>query len=371
MGKKAGPSDAHPAEPQTQIAEIIHGAVMREGTIIAFPTCFPGVTVPIVPDESHITALDVAPDGAVYGGASGKRVHLFAGMFHGITGAVFDLGVVAGACHCAAVCCTDTELVACVNGTAGGRLITAPFQSFQRDLIQEWVFERKPLRDRGLVAEGESIIHAVAALAARVVVGATDNHLFTFDSHTADLRIVSELSGAGRLALDPQGNILGRDRAQTLWRYNPQTERLERKRIALPPGSWDTASLRWAADPARKLLYTADAEGVLFALAEHDEFTAPLGRTPLAPVGPMAVTLDGRLFGFCGDELSHLFCYDPLRSRVRDLGFAVSVIERRRYGYTFADAVVGRDGQIIFGENDNLGHLWLYFPRIAVTPEIA
>jgi hypothetical protein len=24
----------------------------------------------------------------------------------------------------------------------------------------------------------------------------------------------------------------------------------------------------------------------------------------------------------------------------------------------------GRDGQIIFGEDDDLGHLWLYFPRI-------
>ena len=26
--------------------------------------------------------------------------------------------------------------------------------------------------------------------------------------------------------------------------------------------------------------------------------------------------------------------------------------------------VTGRDGEIIFGENDDLGHLWLYFPKI-------
>jgi len=25
---------------------------------------------------------------------------------------------------------------------------------------------------------------------------------------------------------------------------------------------------------------------------------------------------------------------------------------------------VGRDGEIIWGENDDLGHLWLYFPSI-------
>ena len=37
---------------------------------------------------------------------------------------------------------------------------------------------------------------------------------------------------------------------------------------------------------------------------------------------------------------------------------------RRRYGYVFGDAVTGRDGEIIFGENDDFGHVWLYFPKI-------
>ena len=46
------------------------------------------------------------------------------------------------------------------------------------------------------------------------------------------------------------------------------------------------------------------------------------------------------------------------------VGCAVSVLERRRYGYQFADAVVGRDGQLYFGEDDDLGHLWIYFPSI-------
>ena len=78
----------------------------------------------------------------------------------------------------------------------------------------------------------------------------------------------------------------------------------------------------------------------------------------------MAATLDGRLFGWCGDEISRLFCFDPARREIRDLGIAVSVIERRRYGYVFGAAAVGRDGQIFFGEDDDLGHLWIYFPKI-------
>ena len=90
----------------------------------------------------------------------------------------------------------------------------------------------------------------------------------------------------------------------------------------------------------------------------------PLARTLVAPVGPMAVTHDGRVFGFCGTEMAKMFGYNPRTREATNLGVAVSVLERRRYGYVFGDAVTGRDGQIIFGEDDDLGHLWLYFPRI-------
>jgi hypothetical protein len=83
----------------------------------------------------------------------------------------------------------------------------------------------------------------------------------------------------------------------------------------------------------------------------------------------MAVTHDGRLFGFCGDGISRMFAYNPAERRITDLGVAVSFLERRRYGYLFADAVTGRDGQIFFGESDNLAHLWIYFPPILPKAE--
>ena len=78
----------------------------------------------------------------------------------------------------------------------------------------------------------------------------------------------------------------------------------------------------------------------------------------------MAVTFDGRVFGVCGEEISNPFCYNPHTRDIGTLGVAVSVIECRRYGYAFGDAVTGCDGQIILRENDDLGYLWLYFPRI-------
>jgi len=62
--------------------------------------------------------------------------------------------------------------------------------------------------------------------------------------------------------------------------------------------------------------------------------------------------------------MANLFCCDTPSGQATNLGVAASVLEKRRYGYQFGDAVTGRDGEIVFGENDNDGHLWLYFPKI-------
>jgi len=52
--------------------------------------------------------------------------------------------------------------------------------------------------------------------------------------------------------------------------------------------------MTWARDNRSGLLYTADGQGRLFALDEDRGFSPVLGLTALAPVGPMAVTHDGR-----------------------------------------------------------------------------
>ena len=356
--------DKHSPEAKALRDEIVHGTFMKEGTMVAFPTCFPGASIPIVADESHITALDVTSEGIVYGGTSGGLSHLFVGMFHGVTGVVFDIGTVQGADHCAAMCCGKTKFVACVNGSGGGRIITREFQGLPFDLIQEWGFGRQPVQDLGEVVKGEQIVHAVADRSKQYVAGTTEHHLFLVDIEAAKVQIVGEIRGSGRLALGSKGGIFGLDEEDHLWRYDPVSGEIERKAIRLPEGVWDSAPLMWARDTQSGLLYTAESEGNLFSFSEEEGFSSQLGQTMLAPVGPMAVTLDGRVFGSCGAELSRMFCYDPAQSEVKDLGVAVSVIERRRYGYTFGDAVVGRDGEIIFGEDDDLGHLWLYFPKI-------
>ncbi len=77
--------DMNSPEAKALIDEIVHGTFTKEGTMAAFPTCFPGASIPIPADESHITALDVSGDGMIYGGTSGRATHLFVGIFHGVT----------------------------------------------------------------------------------------------------------------------------------------------------------------------------------------------------------------------------------------------------------------------------------------------
>ena len=355
--------DMHSPEAKALIDEIVHGTFTKEGTMAAFPTCFPGASIPIPADESHITALDVSGDDMIYGGTSGRATHLFVGIFSGVTGVVFDRGTVEGANHCAAVCCGKSRFVACVNGPDGGRVVAGGLEALPYDLIQEWGFGRSSFQKLGKV-NGEPIVHAVVDASGKVLVGTTSGHLFTSDMDAGDIKVVGEVPGYGRLALGSKGGIFGQDGSAHLWRYDVATGKLQRKAVALPEGAWDNVPLTWAKDHRSGLLYTADADGNVFSLDEELGFSGPLARTLLAPVGPMAVTHDGRVFGFCGPEMAKMFCYNPRTREATNLGVAVSVLEQRRYGYVFGDAVTGRDGQIIFGEDDDLGHLWLYFPRI-------
>ncbi len=297
--KKKTKYDMNSPEAKALIDEIVHGTFTKEGTMAAFPTCFPGASIPIPADESHITALDVADNGMIYGGTSGRATHLFVGIFHGVTGVVFDRGTVEGANDCAAICCGKSRFVACVNGPGGGRVVAGGFEGLPFDLIQEWGFGRSAFQELGKVND-EPIVHAVTDSSKKVLVGATTGHLFTVDIDGGSIKVIGEVPGTGRLALGSKGGIFGQDGSAHLWRYDVASGKIERKAVALPEGAWGKVPLTWAKDHHSGLLYTADAEGKLFSFDEERGFSPALARTLLAPTGPMAVTHDGRVFGFCG-----------------------------------------------------------------------
>jgi hypothetical protein len=342
--------------------ELAHQFV-REGTMVAFPTCLPGMTTPITHDESRVTALDINAEGHIYGGTSGRQAHLFGAAFHGLTGIVLDAGIVAGAQRTVAICCgLSGGAIALVNGEQGGRAVSVPHLDLRQDWIQEWGLGPTPLQDLGECVADEPVVHAVAAPAGNTVVGVTTRHVFVVDFESGRIAVVGEAPGRGRLAVNRDG-VFGQDDGARLWRFDLASGRIRRNAVNLPDGDW-TVPLTWARDRHTGLVFTADAVGRLFSFDEDKGFR-PLGKTHLAPVGPIAVTGDGRIFGFCGTEMANLFCCDPASGSATNLGVAASVLEQRRYGYQFGDAVTGPDGEIVFGEDDNGGHLWLYFPKIA------
>jgi hypothetical protein len=353
--------DPNSLEIKAYLTELAHQFV-REGTMVAFPTCLPGMTTPITHDESSITALDINSEGQIYGGTSGHQAHLFGAAFHGLTGIVFDAGAIPGSKSTAAICCGSSRVIAFVNGPQGGRAVAMPhLDLLGQNWIQEWGIAQPVFKDLGECVPGEPVVHAIAAPSGKTVVGATTRHVFTVDFESGAIAVVGEAPGRGHLGLGHAG-VFGQDEGAQLWRFDVGSGRLRRDAVHLPGGEW-SSPLRWARDRRSGLLFTADATGRLFSFDENKGFRA-LGKTHLAPVGPMAAVPDGRVFGFCGNEMANLFCCDTVSGTVTNLGVAASVLEHRRYGYQFGGAVTGPDGEIIFGENDNGGHLWLYFPRI-------
>jgi hypothetical protein len=352
-----------PNSPQIKayLDELAHQFV-REGTMVAFPTCLPGMTTPIPHEESRITALDINSDGFIYGGTSGPRAHLFAAAFHQLTGIVLDAGTVPGATSTVAVCCGASRTVAFVNGERGGRAIAFPEIKLAQDWIQEWGLDRPELQDLGECVAGAPVVNAVCVPPGNTIAGITMRHLFTMDVDSGKIAIVGEVPGRGQLGLAGTG-IFGQETDARLWRFDVSSRRIERGLVELPSGAW-TRPLSWARDRNRSMLYLADDSGRLFAFDDSKGFR-PLGKAHLAPVGPMAVAPDGRLFGVCGTGIANLFCCDTRTGKASNLGVAASIFQERRYGYVFGAALAGPEGEMVFGEDDNGGHLWLYFPRIA------
>lgn len=342
------------------LEELEHQFV-REGTMVAFPMCLPGMTQPIIHDECRITALDIDSEGHIYGGTSGRQAHLFAAAFHDLTGVVLDVGVAADGTSSAAVCCGKSRVLAFVNGPRGGRVIATPKIDLAQDWIQEWGLEPPVVQDLGECVPSEPVVHAISDPSRSTVIGVTTHHLFTVDVESGKIMVVGEVPGRGRLGMN-RSAVFGRDEGARLWRFDLASGKIRRGTVELPEGEW-TVALRWARGGDNDELVTGDAAGRLFSFDENRGFRL-LGRAHLAPLGPIAMIPDGRLFGFCGEEMANLFCCDTISGAVTNLGVAASVLQQRRYGYQFGDAVTGGDGEIVFGEDDNDGHLWLYFPKI-------
>jgi len=234
----------------------------------------------------------------------------------------------------------------------------------ESDLLQEWSFIRRPYEDATWSVAGERMLDLVGLADTPLAVGISEHHLFLVDIDQGRCEIVVDIDSASHLMVNATGDVYGLDAGNTLWTFNPASRKLIRHAVSLPAGAWGKGPLVWAYDAGNANFYLVDSDGRIFSFSPGSQICQFVAQAPLYPVHCLAVIPDGRVYGFCGEGIAHLFVVDPETSGLRDLGVAISVLERRRYGYQFAAAVVNPDGHLIFGENDNLGHLWMYFPTI-------
>jgi hypothetical protein len=351
------------------------GEYVREGTMLAVPLCFPGQTLPPAAGETAARAMVLDPIGTVYVGTYGKRGHVLAAMLRQDTGIVYDVGVVPEAASVDAFAIQGDHLY-CVASGPGGTSLWRTGRISGKFMIQEWEIVRPPMEKIGAI-EAAGVAGSVSAAdgSSIFLVEAGSGDVLSIETRTGTLVRRFDTGGAGRfgcsLVLDVEGRLWGTSGKAGLWSLAPQTGALERLPQAVPCSAGreqHTQVSAWALDPVTGMLYGGTApDGFLFKLDPATRETVSLGKpTRQEPISCLTVGHDGSVFGMAGgdDDIGHLFRYDPARGSVVDLGIPVSTLTARQYGYCFARACTGRDGEMYFGQCERVNHLWVYFPPI-------
>ncbi|MBN1348442.1 hypothetical protein JXJ21_03470 [candidate division KSB1 bacterium] len=354
-----------------------HRGFVSEGTMVALPLCFPGMTTPIPPDESAITALEIDDKWRIYGGTSGRQAHLFCAFTRGVTGMVHDLGPIPEATSCSSVMIgNDFTVYAAASGADAGWIVAHAPEKIPYDCLQEWGFYRTPYQKIAEPVPGEAIAHAVYAAAENAIYGisAKTGTLFevALDAKAVTLHPkVDPVHKFGTRLLLYRNLLLGTNFDGKIWQFDLDTKFFRQTDLMLPCAAgrqFHNQVQTWVVDERGEIIYgSSTTDGFLFAYNPIENTVRSLGKPAVSrAINCLAVTQDGRLFGITGqpDEISHLFCYDPDSHEFKDLGVPVSVFNERAYGYHFQSAVTGKDGEIIFGQAERVSNLWLYFPAI-------
>jgi hypothetical protein len=359
------------------------GEFVTEGFVLAVPLCFPGQSQPPPADETAIQCMTLDPGGAVYCGTAGARGHVLSAMVRGDSGVVFDMGVAPEAASVDALAVVGEHVYAVVSGPRGAALWRWP-RMVRSFLIQEWTLPRCPPEKVCDVLPAGRVADAAVVPDGRTLYTITEpaGELLRIDPAAGQVTVLAKVNEEGRfsrrIVMDSAGCLWGTRGMAMIWRCEPATGRIED--VAPVPAAagraQHTQASAWALDAVTGALYGGTApDGYLFRLDARTGEVLPLGKpTRLEEVNCLTVGNDGRLFGAAGlaEDIGHLFCHEPARGTLRDLGIPVSTLAARQYGYHFRCALTGRDGEIYLGQHERASHLWLYFPpvvrRVAGAP---
>ena len=353
--------------------------------------------VDVIPSgESAITALAVAPDGAVYGATSGKRSHLFVlEPRHGYVrplGFLKDVTAVNGALAVAKN--GDVYIGGSIgvdNGAegysnySGGHLLRYTPRS--RDAARPIRVDAEcEVTDLGAAVPHDGVYTLAIDPERGVIYGVTypSGTFFSFEIGTAKFTthgLVAERRIPGErferdkllgraLAVSRKGVVFASGEAGALFRFDPAAGKLERLNL--------TAPTVWGREPYNRVdawtmdrsgtLYGGTSDGYLFRLDPETLRLENLGK-PLNQyrIRGLVFARNGKLYGAGGDddEMARLFSYDPVRGAYDMLGFID--VNRRPYdswqAYRIGAVAIGRDGTVYLGESERRSRLYLYYPE--------
>ena len=371
------------AKKETQTPSFFSvGEYVNEGTVLAVPLCFPGQSVPPPAGETAMTCLCSDPAGeVVYCGTCGSKAHVLAALVRTDKGVVTDIGAVPGADRIDAVAADEESVYALASGPDGCDLWRWP-RVDKPGCIQEWTIRRHKPEKLAAVLETGRIADTVSTSNGAILycLSEPQGELFRLDLNAPKPEVLTKLNeqGAGefsrRIAMDRAGRIWFSRGPGRLCLRDPATGHIEE--IGQVPSAAGRAQhtqvSAWVVDEVTGDIYGGTSpDGYLFRLAPDSAEITPLGKpTRLDEVNCLTVGCDGRIFGTAGppEDIAHLFCYEPARGALRDLGIPVSTLTRRQYGYHFRCMMTGRDGEIYLGQHERVNHLWVYFPPVPKRP---
>ena len=332
---------------------------VQEGLFLAIPTGVPGWCAPLPPDECRITRLTQGPR-CIYGVTAAPNPHVLAADYHGSVCYVRSLGPITDANSLTGVVVTVDEqgrdrLFVAAN-TSAGCLLMSTINHATDDVIQEPSFWSPPCKQ---------VVPPLQETARDLCILGSDKIAVLMDHgvHIADLKADAWTTTDAPAPAEPRRFLFTEkdqawyaDAESRIW----QLTELEARRTALKlPGKLQT--IGGARNPDAVPVVTADGTILLLDLVSGS--SKPAGHSPLPRVQILCIVPDGRIFGLCGDGIGAFFCIDPQTSQCIILGAVVATVGTRRYGFVFSCAIPGLDGEVILGEHDRGGHLWLYYPR--------
>ncbi|HKW99066.1 MAG TPA: hypothetical protein VJN43_15100 [Bryobacteraceae bacterium] len=339
--------------------------------------------------------MAVAPDGIIYGATSGTRSYLFV-LYpqHGYVQPLGYLGGVATVDHALVVAQNGDVFIGGSNGVdtqlagyehyAGGHLLR---YTPQND-------ESKPIRidvpctvtDLGIPVAGEGVYTMALDRPRGVLYGLSYPNgqffsysiaagKFTIHGKVAEHRIPGEKfekdKNIGRaLLIDAGGRVFASGEAGALFRFDPETNRLEKLPLTAPtvPGREPYNRVDAWTEDGQGQAYGGTSDGYLFRFDPKNLKLENLGK-PLNQyrIRGLGFARNGKLYGVGGDddEMARLFSYDPSTGAYEMLGM-IDVNRRPYYSwqaYVIDSLVVGTDGTVYLGEAERKSRLYLYYPE--------